>query len=55
MCINRFSVDTNSFEYKGWLKALHNEDIKQFGEIVKRPQSALDLLFSLYKRSYIKR
>lgn len=51
MCVNRFFVDVNSFEYKSWLKDLHDEDIREVGGIVERPQRALNMLFDIYKKS----
>lgn len=49
MCLYRYSVDVNSPSYKKWIKELHEEDIKLLGNVVERPQKALNMLFDIYK------
>lgn len=48
MCIPRKLTLKEMHGFNKWVKELHEEDVKLFGEIVKRPESALKLLYISY-------
>lgn len=48
MCNPRRLTRKEMLGFPKWKKELHKEDIREFGEIVKRPPSAYQDLYRIY-------
>jgi hypothetical protein len=48
MCNPRRLTRREMFGFTKWKDELHKEDVKEFGEIVKRPSSAYHELYRAY-------
>ena len=48
MCNPRRLTRKEMYGFTKWKEALHKEDIREFGEIVKRPDSAYIELYRIY-------